>query len=332
MNLTFLGSGSFGTALAVLFSNYNFKVKMFDRNSCIIEGINNQRRNIKYLTSIHIPQEVFATEDIEEAVKDSNFIFFTLPSGAIREVASKLRGVVGNNSVLVCLSKGIEQNTYKRLSEVLKEELPQNPIVVLSGPSHAEEVALNKPTSLVATSTNMHYAELVRDTLTNNFLRIYTNEDIVGIEIGSSMKNIIALLSGIILGMDYGDNLVAEIITRALHDIIRMGVKLGGKMETFLGLTGIGDIIVTCLSSHSRNRRCGLLIGQGMSLNEAIEKIGMVVEGVSACKTFYEISKEKNIKVPIIEILYDILFNNVDLNSIKDRLLSINEKNEEIKF
>lgn len=332
MNLTFLGSGSFGTALAVIFSNYDFKIKMFDRNMDVVNGINEKRKNIKYLKNIHIPEKIIATNDINNAINNSDIIFFAVPSHAVREISKKIKDKIDSKSVIVCLSKGIEQDTHKRLSEILEEELPHNPIVILSGPSHAEEIALRKPTALVSTSKDMKFAELIRDTLSNDVLRIYTNSDIVGVEIGGSMKNVIALAIGIITGMGYGDNSSAAIITRSLQDIVKMGVSLGGKLETFFGLTGIGDLIVTCLSEHSRNRKCGLLIGKGMKLDEAIKEIGMVVEGINACKIFYEIAKEKNIEVPIIESLYDVLFNNKDLRSIEGKLMSRDRKDEFLKI
>lgn len=332
MNLTFLGSGSFGTALAVIFSKYNFGIKMFDRNLDVVEGINNERKNIKYLKHIHIPEGIVATNDLNEAVSDSDIIFFSLPSQAIRDMASKIKNKVSEKSIIICLAKGFEKDTHKRLSEVLEEELPNNPIVILSGPSHAEEIASKKPTALVSTSKNMKYAELIRDTLSNDVLRIYTNPDIIGVEVGGAIKNVIALAVGVITGMGYGDNSNAAIMTRSLHDIVRIGVSLGANVETFFGLTGIGDLIVTCLSDHSRNRQCGLLIGKGKKLDEAIEQIGMVVEGVNACKIFYEISKEKNIEVPIIESLYEVLFNNRDLNLIENKLMSRDKKDEILKL
>lgn len=328
MNLTFLGSGSFGTALAVIFSQYDFNIKMYDRNADVVLGINRDRRNIKYLKNIIIPEKVVATDDIYEAVCDSDIIFLSVPSQAIREMSKKIQNKLKPHSIIVCLSKGIELSTYKRLSEVLEEEFPNNPIVVLSGPSHAEEVATKQPTALVATSKDMDKAIFIRDTLSNDVLRIYTNPDIIGVEIGGAMKNIIALAIGVINGIGYGDNSSAAIITRSLNDLIKMGVAMGGRLETFFGLTGIGDLIVTCLSNHSRNRRCGLLIGQGMKLDEAIKEIGMVVEGVTACKIFYNIAKEKNIEVPIIESIYEVLFNNKDLRYIETALMSRDKKDE----
>lgn len=328
MNLTFLGSGSFGTALAVIFSQYDFNIKMYDRNADVVLGINRDRRNIKYLKNIIIPEKVVATDDIYEAVCDSDIIFLSVPSQAIREMSKKIQNKLKPHSIIVCLSKGIELSTYKRLSEVLEEEFPNNLIVVLSGPSHAEEVATKQPTALVATSKDMDKAIFVRDTLSNDVLRIYTNPDIIGVEIGGAMKNIIALAIGVINGMGYGDNSSAAIITRSLNDLIKMGVAMGGRLETFFGLTGIGDLIVTCLSNHSRNRRCGLLIGKGMKLDEAIKEIGMVVEGVTACKIFYNIAKEKNIEVPIIESIYEVLFNNKDLRYIETALMSRDKKDE----
>lgn len=332
MNLTFLGSGSFGTALAVIFSNYDFRIKMFDRNIDVVNGINEKRKNIKYFKKIYIPEKIIATNDINNAINNSDIIFFAVPSHAVREISKQIKDKIDSKSVIVCLSKGIEQTTHKRLSEILEEELPHNQIVILSGPSHAEEIALRKPTALVSTSKDMKFAELIRDTLSNDILRIYTNSDIVGVEIGGAMKNVIALAIGIITGMGYGDNSSAAIITRSLQDIVKMGVSLGGKLETFFGLTGIGDLIVTCLSEHSRNRKCGLLIGKGMKLDEAIKEIGMVVEGVNACKIFYEIAKEKNIEVPIIESLYEVLFNNKDLRSIEGKLMSRDKKDEVLKI
>lgn len=332
MNLTFIGSGSFGTALAVIFSEYEFNIKMFDRNLDVVNGINTLRKNIKYLKNIVIPDKVYATNNLNEAINDSDIIFFSVSSQAIREIATKIKNDVDEKSIIVCMAKGIESGTKKRLSEVLEEILPSNPIVILSGPSHAEEIAAKKPTAIVSTSKNMEYAKLIRDKLSNDVLRIYTNPDLVGVEIGGAIKNIIALSVGIISGMGYGDNSSAAIITRSLHDMIKMGVALGGKIETFFGLTGIGDLIVTCLSNHSRNRQCGLLIGQGKKLDEAIKEIGMVVEGVNACKIFYEISKEKNIEVPIIESLYEVLFNNKDLRSIEYKLMSRDKKDEILKL
>ncbi len=332
MNLTFLGSGSFGTALAVIYSKYNFDIKMYDRNADVVEGINKDRRNIKYLTNISIPEKVFATNNIDEAIKDADIVFFSVPSQAIRPLSKTINGKLKEGCIVICLAKGIEASTNKRLSEVLEEEFPKNPIVVLSGPSHAEEVAMMQPTALVSTSKDMEAARLIRDKLSNDVIRIYTNPDIIGVEIGGAMKNIIALSIGVINGMGYGDNSSAAIITRSLNDLIKMGVALGGRLETFFGLTGIGDLIVTCLSSHSRNRRCGLLIGQGMKLDEAIEKIGMVVEGVTACKIFYNISKEKKIEVPIIEAIYEVLFNNKDLRYIESGLMARDKKDENFKL
>lgn len=332
MNLTFLGSGSFGTALAVIFSSYNFNVKMFDRNIEIVDGINKLRKNVKYLSNINIPEGVVATTDINDAVCNSDIVFFSVPSSAVREVARKIKGILKPNTIVVCLSKGLEQNTHKRLSEVLEEELKETPIVILSGPSHAEEIALKKPTSLVSTSKNMKHAEFIQDILSNDVLKIYTNPDIIGVELGGSMKNIIALAIGIITGMGYGDNSSAAIMTRSLQEIVRMGIKLGGRLETFLGLTGIGDLIVTCLSEHSRNRRCGFLIGKGIKLEQAVKEVGMTVEGINTCKIFYEIAKEKNIEIPIIESLYDVLFNNKDLQYIENKLMCRDIKDEILKI
>lgn len=328
MNITFLGSGSFGTALAMIFSLQNYNIKVYDRDTEIINGINNLRKNIKYMKEYDIPEQVRATSDIKEAVENADIIFFSVPSDVIRDVAKKIKTYLNPKCVIISLSKGMEKGTYKRLSEVLEEELPNNSIVVLSGPSHAEEIAMKMPTTMVATSKNMESASYIRDNLSNDVLRIYTNSDIVGVELGGAMKNIIALGIGVSCGLGYGDNTNAAIITRSLHEMVRLGVQLGGKPETFFGLTGIGDLIVTCLSEHSRNRKCGILIGKGKTLDESILEVGMVVEGVNACKAFYEIAKEKNIEIPMIEALYNILFNGSDTRIIETELMMRDKKDE----
>lgn len=310
--VTFLGGGSFGTALAVMLAKKGIQVKIWDRKKDVINDINVKKENIKYLHGTVIPFGVEAFENMGDAITDSDYIVLSVPSHAIREVCRQAEKFITNNQIIVNIAKGIEEESEKRLSQVIKEELPKNPIVILSGPSHAEEVAQDIPTTVVVTSENMEYAEKVQDLFMTNKFRIYANEDITGVEIGGAVKNIIALAAGVSDGIGYGDNTKAALMTRGMSEIIRIGTKLGGKKETFAGLTGMGDLIVTCTSMHSRNRRAGILIGRGATAMEATEEIGMVVEGIKACKAFYELKEKLKISMPITDALYKVLFEGKD--------------------
>jgi glycerol-3-phosphate dehydrogenase (NAD(P)+) len=276
--VTFLGGGSFGTALSALLAKKGVSVKLWDRNLSIVQGINIDRENKKYLPDVKLPSNITAYENIDEAVNNSNFIVLSVPSHVVRSLCRQISKFILKEQIIICIAKGIEEDTQKILSEIIEDELPQNPVVILSGPSHAEEVALDIPTAVVAASKHKKYAVIVQDLFMTNSFRVYTNTDLIGVEIGGAVKNIIALAAGISDGIGYGDNAKAALMTRGMHEIVKIGTKLGAKKETFSGLTGIGDLIVTCTSMHSRNRRAGILIGQGMQVNEAIDKIGMVVE------------------------------------------------------
>jgi glycerol-3-phosphate dehydrogenase (NAD(P)+) len=326
--ITFIGAGSFGTALGVLISKKGYEVHLFDRCKETIQDINEKRENVRYLHNVVIPSNVQGYTDMAQAIEGSKYIFLAVPSHAIREVSKKIKEFLNEDQIIVNMAKGMEQNTEKRLSEVIKEELPNNPVVVISGPSHAEEIAEDLPTTLVATSENMEFAFKVQDLLMTNKLRVYTNSDIIGIEIGGAVKNIIALAAGISDGIGYGDNTKAALMTRGMSEIIKVGVKLGGKLETFYGLTGMGDLIVTCTSMHSRNRRAGIMIGKGKSCKEACKEVGMVVEGVKACEIFYRIKEKLDISMPITDILYKVLFENKDPKYGVHELMSRDKKNE----
>ncbi|MBC8061743.1 MAG: NAD(P)H-dependent glycerol-3-phosphate dehydrogenase [Clostridiaceae bacterium] len=326
--ITFLGGGSFGTALSVMLGKKGFDIRVWDRSEATIHDINVKRENINYLPNIVIPSTVNAFIDIEEALKDSEFIVIAVPSHAIRQVCSLASRFIKDNMIIVNIAKGIEESTFKRLSVVIGEELPRNPVVVLSGPSHAEEVAQDIPTTLVASSVNMEYAKKVQDIFMTNKIRVYTNEDIIGIEIGGAVKNIIALAAGISDGIGYGDNSKAALMTRGISEIIRIGTKLGGKVETFSGLTGIGDLIVTCTSMHSRNRRAGILIGKGATTEEACNEVGMVVEGVKACHAFYELKEQLGISMPITDALYSVLFKGVEAKYVVYELMTRDKRDE----
>ena len=325
--VTFLGGGSFGTALAVLLAEKNNIVSIYDRDINVVDEINNKRTNEKYLKDLKIPQGVTAFNNIDDALKDAEYIVLSVPSHVIRIMCKNIKGKINENIPVISIAKGIEEGTDKRLSTVMAEEL-DNPIIVLSGPSHAEEVAMKLPTTVVSSSRDMKYASEVQDLFMNSYFRVYTNDDLIGVEIGGAVKNIIALAAGIIDGLGFGDNTKAALITRGMKEIARIGIALGGRQETFYGLTGMGDLIVTCTSMHSRNRRAGLMIGRGMSVEEAIEKVGMVVEGVSACKAFYELKEKMGISMPITDGIYKGLFEHKDPGSIVNELMGRDKKNE----
>lgn len=326
--VTFLGGGSFGTALSIMLAKKGMEVSIWDREKRVVDDINNKRENFKYLPKITIPYNVKAYQSIEEAVHGSSFIVLAVPSHVIRTISRQLGNLLNECQIVVSIAKGIEEDSLKRLSEVIEEEIPQCPVVILSGPSHAEEVALDIPTVVVAASKDMKSAAKVQDLFMSNKFRVYTNEDIIGVEIGGAVKNIIALAAGISDGIGYGDNTKAALMTRGMSEIIRIGTKLGGKSETFSGLTGIGDLIVTCTSMHSRNRRAGILIGQGVPVQEAISQIGMVVEGIKACSAFYKLREKLAVSMPITEVLHEVLFEGKDAKYGVYELMSRDKKSE----
>lgn len=311
-NVAILGAGSFGTALAVMLSKNGHKINIWDRNEKTVEDINIKRENIKYLHNVIIPNGVNAFNNKKEAINECDYVILAVPSHVIRSICKDIKQLVTKDQIIISIAKGIEEHTGKRLSQVIQEEIPQSPVVILSGPSHAEEVAQDIPTTVVVSSLDMRYADKVQNLFMNNKFRVYTNDDLTGVEIGGAVKNIIALAAGISDGIGCGDNTKAALMTRGMSEIVRIGVKLGGKPETFSGLTGMGDLIVTCTSMHSRNRRAGILIGKGMSLNDAAEQVGMVVEGAKACKAFYELKDKIDVDMPITDTLYKVLFEGKD--------------------
>ncbi len=325
--ITFLGGGSFGTALAVLLAEKNNIVNIYSRDKNVVNEINIKRTNEKYMENMIIPSGVTAFDLVEEAIEGADYIVLSVPSHVVRSMCKLLKGKISKNIPIISIAKGIEEDSDKRLSLVIEEEL-DNPVVVLSGPSHAEEVSMKLPTTIVSTSKDMKYATDVQDLFMNSYFRIYTNDDIIGVEIGGAVKNIIALAAGVIDGLGYGDNTKAALLTRGMKEISRVGIALGGKAETLYGLTGMGDLIVTCTSMHSRNRRAGLLIGKGMNVDEALKEVGMVVEGVKACKAFYQLKEKINISMPITDGLYKGLFEGKDPKVIIDELMMRDKKSE----
>lgn len=326
--VAFLGGGSFGTALSILLGNKGIDAYIWDREIEVVDEINNKRTNDKYIKGIKIPENVRAYNEIEPVVKAADYIVLAVPSHIIRLICGKIKDLVKPNQIIVSIAKGIEEDSLKRLSVVMQEELPNNHIVVLSGPSHAEEVSVGIPTTVVVSSTHMESAQKVQDLFMTSNFRIYTNDDLVGVEIGGAVKNIIALAAGITDGIGYGDNAKAALMTRGMHEIIRIGRILGGKPTTFSGLTGMGDLIVTCTSMHSRNRRAGILIGKGYTMEQAVQEVGMVVEGIKACKAFYHLKERENVDMPITDILYKVLFEGMAAKQAVTELMTRDKKDE----
>jgi len=311
-----LGPGSWGTALAQVLAENGHEVKIWGNHEAQIDEINTYHTNRHYLPDLKIPESIKGEKSLKEAVKDADAVLFVVPTKAIRSVAQEFAKVSENKPVIVHASKGLEQDTHKRISEVLTEEIPEahrQGVVVLSGPSHAEEVAVHDITTITAASEEEQLASYVQKLFMNDYLRIYTNPDVIGVETGAALKNIIALGAGALAGLSYGDDAKAAIMTRGLAEISRLGVAMGANPLTFIGLSGVGDLIVTCTSVHSRNWRAGNLLGKGKKLDEVLDNMGMIVEGVSTTKAAKELADSMNVSMPITEMIYDVLYNDKDV-------------------
>lgn len=323
-----LGAGSWGSALALELAKKGYEISMWTKNQEQAESIKLTRENKNYLPGILFPENIGLTTDIEEAIKGSAVIVLAVPSQAIRSICSKIKPFVKDEQILVDVAKGLEKGTGLRLSEVCKEELPNNPYVTLSGPSHAEEVARDIPTTVVVASEDLNVAKKIQDIFMSPEFRVYTNPDIVGVELGGALKNIIAFGAGICDGLGYGDNAKAALMTRGISEIGRLGVAMGANKLTFAGLSGIGDLIVTCTSMHSRNRRAGILIGQGKSLEETLEEVKMVVEGITATDVAHKVAKELNIDMPITNAIYSVLYEGLDPKEVGVALMMRDKTHE----
>lgn len=307
---TVLGMGGFGLALAVMLNNFNHEVTVWSAFDSEIKAIRRDGENKQKLPGVKISAAIKLTNDIS-SVSDADIVIFGVPTNFVRSVAEKIKPFIKPETVIVNTAKGLEDGTYTRMSQVLKEVLPDSPIVVLTGPSHAEEVAIGMPTTITVASEDVKYADYIQSVMSNSLFRVYINDDVIGCELGGSLKNVIALCAGICDGMGYGDNTKAALMTRGITEIARLGVALGGKSETFAGLTGIGDLIVTCTSMHSRNRRAGILIGQGVSPDEAVKRVG-TVEGYTCTRTAYALAQKIGVDMPITEQCYNVLYNGVN--------------------
>ncbi|MGF7057309.1 NAD(P)H-dependent glycerol-3-phosphate dehydrogenase [Brassicibacter mesophilus] len=317
-----IGGGSWGTALAILLAKKGYNIDLWLRDKKQCDDISYTRENVKYLPGVVIPNNISITNDISKAVYKKNVIVSAVPSHAVRDTMKSIKNEISKNQIIVNVAKGIETNTLHRLSEVVSQEIPDVQYAVLSGPSHAEEVAKDIPTTVVVAANKRKIAEYIQDVFMAPKFRVYTNPDVIGVELGGSLKNIIALGAGISDGLEYGDNTKAALMNRGFVEIARMGEKMGANKMTFAGLSGIGDLIVTCTSMHSRNRRAGILIGQGQSLDQAIKSIGMVVEGIKTTKAAYQLSKKLGVRMPITEEIYDVLYQGSNVkNSVTNLML-----------
>lgn len=326
-NISIIGSGSWGTALAIHLAKMNNNIKMWAYLQEEADLINKTRK-CKFLPQAYIPSNIICTTNFEEAIKDSEMLLIATPSKAVRETLAKCKQYITNQSIIIC-SKGFEKETLYTLNEVVQEELPNSKIGGLSGPSHAEEVSMAIPTALVIASDYDDILEDVQKTFMNEDLRIYKSKDLKGTELGGALKNIIAFCAGIIISLELGDNTFAALLTRGLSEMAKLSEKMGGQPKTIYGLTGLGDLIVTCLSNHSRNRRAGILIGQGNTVEEARKEIGMTIEAIDNIETAYELSKRYDVEMPIVESVYNVLFKGLNPKEAVYKLMTREAKHED---
>lgn len=321
-----IGSGSWGVALAIYLAGQGNEVRIWSFSEDERDIINNEKK-CKFLPKAVIPDGVYCSTDIKEVVEWSEIILHVTPSKFTRNVVKQYKDFVTNQGVIIC-SKGFEADSLKTLDQVVKDELPNNRIGVLSGPSHAEEVSVLIPTALVVAAEDSELADMVIDMFKSENMRMYSSKDVRGVELGGALKNIIAFCAGVCAGLELGDNTFAALLTRGLVEISRLGVALGGQKDTFYGLTGLGDLIVTCSSMHSRNRRAGMLIGKGYSIDETRKEVGMTIESIDNIEVAYKLSKLHNIEVPIIDTVYGVLYNNLNPREAVKMLMTRDLKSE----
>lgn len=303
-----MGAGSWGTAISWLLTNNGHEVTVWSIDAKEVEMLDREREHKSKLPGVKLQDSIRFTNEIREGIEGKDFVVLAVPSPFTRSTAQRMCPYVKEGQILVNVAKGIEEKMLMTLSEQIEEEVPQADVAVLSGPSHAEEVGKGLPTTCVVGAKTRETAEYLQKAFMSEVFRVYTSPDIKGIELGGSLKNVIALAAGIADGLGYGDNTKAALITRGIAEIARLGVKMGGKIETFTGLTGIGDLIVTCASVHSRNRKAGYLIGQGRTMQEAMDEVKMVVEGVYSAKAAKQLAGQYQISMPIVEQVNQVLF------------------------
>lgn len=317
-----LGAGSWGTALSKVLADNGHDVFLWSKNENIVNDINSNHMNSVYLPNEILPENIYCSDALEEVLMNTSLVLFAVPSHAMRDVASKTKGLIAENAHIIHATKGFEIDSFKRMSQIISENHPNHHIAVLSGPSHAEEVIKGFPTTITLASENIDEAEIIRDYFMNRLFRVYTSDDVCGVELGGSLKNIFALGAGISDGLGYGDNAKAAILTRGLKEMIDFCIHMGAKKETVCGLSGIGDLIVTGTSVHSRNWKTGYLIGKGSTLEEALKEVKMVAEGIKAAQAVYKYSTRHNIEMPITSEIYKVLMENKNpINAVHDLML-----------
>ncbi len=320
-NISIIGGGSWGIAIAVLLHKNGHKITVWSKLETEIAMLKENHEH-KMLPGIKLADDMIFTTDAKEAVEGKDMLVMAVASAYTRSTAKLLSDLIAPGQIIVNVSKGIEENSQLTLSEIIEEEIPQAEVAVLSGPSHAEEVGRGIPTTIVVGAKKKATAEYIQNLFMNDVFRVYTSPDLLGIELGGSLKNVVALAAGIADGLGYGDNTKAALITRGITEIARLGVAMGAKFETFCGLTGIGDLIVTCASMHSRNRRAGILIGQGKTMQEAMDEVQMVVEGVYSAKAAMQLAEKYQVQLPIIEQVNQVLFEGKPAaDAVKDLML-----------
>lgn len=329
-NVGVVGAGSFGTSLAILLHKNGHQVTVWSRSEKEAQKLSEEREHKSKLPGVKLPADMIFTSNLRTVAEGKEFIVFAVPSLAVRDVARNICPFISEGQIIVDVAKGIEENTLLTLSQQIEEEIPQANVAVLSGPSHAEEVGRGLPTIVVIGANDKNTARYLQKMFMNEVFRVYISPDKLGIELGGSLKNVIALAAGIADGMGYGDNTKAALITRGIAEISRLGVAMGGAKESFSGLTGIGDLIVTCASVHSRNRKAGYLMGQGKSMQEAMDEVKMVVEGVYSTKAAVELGKKYNVSLPIINKVNEILFEGKDPREAVNELMLRDSKAEHL--
>lgn len=327
--VSILGCGAWGIGIAVLLNNNGHNITMWSAVEKEVEGLKTKRENEVSLKGVILDEKIKITSELKEACEDKDIIIMAVASRFTRQTAARMKDLVKKGQIIVNVGKGIEEATLMTLTEVIEQELPDTVVTVLSGPSHAEEVGRGKPTTCVVGAKTKEVAEYIQEVFMSNVFRVYTSPDILGIEIGGSLKNVIALAAGMADGLGYGDNTKAALITRGIAEITRLGMAMGAKAQTFAGLSGIGDLIVTCASMHSRNRRAGILIGQGKTPEEAMKEVNQVVEGVYSAKAGLLLAKKYNVALPIIEQVCSVLFDGKDVNQAVEDLM-LRDKTSEI--
>jgi len=324
VKIAIIGAGGWGTAIACMVGQRQAEVFLWARNPDLARSVLCSRENDRYLPGVRLPDAVVVTDDLTAVVRDADMVIIATPSHAVRETVSRLSGLIDVKCIVVSATKGLEVGSLKRMSEVIAEELPftAGNVVAISGPNHAEEVGRRQPSATVAASVSRHAAEAVQDVLMQPYFRVYTNPDIVGVELGGALKNIIALGAGIADGLGSGDNAKAALITRGLAEIARLGVAMQAKPSTFAGLSGVGDLMVTCSSRHSRNRRAGVLLAEGKTIRQLESESNMVVEGIRSTLAAYELAGRHHVEMPITEQIYRVLYQGVSPKEAVSELMS----------